>query len=491
MAKRKQPDPTKPDPTRRAPSKQPLAATLPRKRFIGWWPLLQQYGMLLTRHSRLIGNLGIPGACQATLRHQMAGLDWRIVTRDGQENEETRYYTLLLENARDAMGNVVGGSGLFDLLAQDILTAHEGGNVEVVRLRGGKHDGVPIGLYAMDAATLKWRGGDEPIVQISEAGREVARFAHDEVMHVCWTRYAEAGHTWYNRHPIQVAWVAINALAAADDYNYSILTEVIPQGILNLGPGFDRKKAMEWREAWRAAKQGGKLDDIGLLWGTEKAEFIRFQEPLREQPYQHMAYWYLTVVTAAFEMSPLDLGFMTQLNTKAGAEVSLELSRAKGLRHLLRVIKQAVEYWILPEGLMLEWPDLDPTDEEIEARTRKINAEAITSAVMGMWMSPDEARKEAQRLGVFDFTVVVDEADSNTDEVGKAPRYYLSQRPVSQDMDPCLVRRRSKCRIGPGKGRVSKMGEGRHNMFRRHSYRTYYLRRKTGPFRTCHHHFTF
>jgi SPP1 gp7 family putative phage head morphogenesis protein len=397
---------TKPDPTQRAPSKQPMVATLgPRGRFIGWWALLQQYGVLKTRHSRLIGNQGIPGACQATLRHQMAGLDWRIVTKDGEENDETRYYTLLLENARDALGNVIGGSGLFDLLAQDILTAHEGGNVEIVRIRGGQYDGVPIGLYAMDASTLRWDGHDEerPVAQVSAAGRELARFAHDEVMHVCWSRYADAGMQWYNYHPVQTAWVAINALAAGDDYNYSLLTEVIPQGILNLGPGFTEDMAKEWREAWRQARQGGKLEDIGLLWGTERAEFIRFNEPLKDQPFQHMSYWYLTIVTAAFEMSPLDLGFMTQLNTKAAAEAVTELSRNKGLRHLLRSIKQAVEYWILPEGLALEWPDLDPTDEVYEAQARKTNAEAISTAVMGFWMTPEEARREAQKLGVFDF----------------------------------------------------------------------------------------
>jgi len=383
-----------------------MIATLgPRGRFIGWWALLQQYGVLETRHSRLIGNQGIPGACQATLRHQMAGLDWRIVTKDGEENEETRYYTLLLENARDTLGNIIGGSGLFDLLAQDILTAYEGGNVEIVRIRGGQYDGVPIGLYAVDASTLRWDGQDEeqPIVQISAAGRELARFAPDEMMHTCWSRYADAGMQWYNRHPVQIAWVAINALAAGDDYNYSLLTEVIPQGILNLGPGFTEEMAKAWREAWRQARQGGKLEDIGLLWGTEKAEFIRFNEPLKDQPFQHMSYWYLTIVTAAFEMSPLDLGFMTQLNTKAAAEAVTELSRNKGLRHLLRVIKQAVEYWILPDGLVLEWPDLDPTDEVYAAQARKTNAEAISTAVMGFWMTPEEARREAQRLGVFDF----------------------------------------------------------------------------------------
>ncbi len=103
-----------------------------------------EFELLRTEHSRIVGNQGIPGACGNTLRHQMAGLTYKILTDEEQETPETEYYTLLLDNARDALGNVIGGSGLFDLLAQDILTAHQGGNIEIVRVRNGRYAGVPV-----------------------------------------------------------------------------------------------------------------------------------------------------------------------------------------------------------------------------------------------------------------------------------------------------------------------------------------------------------
>lgn len=403
-----------PDPTRAAPSKQyPISATLgPRNVFTGWWAMLQRYGMLKTKHSRIIGGQGIPGNCSETLRDQVQGLEWKILTADGEENEETEYYTLLLNNARDENGAIIGAGGLFDLVAQDTLNALEGGCGEVVRIRDGQYDGVPIGLYAIDGATMQWRprspDDEEPIVQVSpDLQTEVVRFRQDEVMHCIWGRYTQRGLQWYNRHPIQIAWVAINCLAAGDDKNYSLLTDVVPQGILNLGSGFGHEKAMEWRDAWRAARQGGKLEDIGLLWGTDKIDFVRFNEVLKEQPFQHMSYWYLTIVTGAHGMSPLDIGFMTQLNTKAGAEVSAELSKNKGLAHLSQVIKKAVEYWILSEGLKLVWPDIDPTDEAVRAKVRETNAKAISTAYdQGMgWLSEEEARAEAKRLEVFALEV--------------------------------------------------------------------------------------
>jgi hypothetical protein len=399
--------------------------------------MLKQYGMLGTKHSRAVGGQGVPGNCIETLLGQMEGLDWRIVTRDGNEKtDETDFYMLLMENARDENGAVIGGSGLFSLLGQDILTTHEGGNVEIVRIRGGRYDGVPIALYAMDGSTVRWKprspGDDEPIVQVGEdsIGKELARFRTDEVMHSCWRRYMQRGLQWYNRHPIQVAWVALNCLAAGDDYNYSLLTEVVPQGILDLGD-IGRDEAMQWRDAWKAARRGGKLDDIAILWGSKSRDpkFLKFNEQLQDQPFQHMAYWYLTIVTGSFGMSPLDIGFMTQLNTKAGAEVSAELSRNKGLSHLLQVIKKAVELWILPEHLSLAWPDLDPSDEQVEAETRRMNTEALVTALAGGLVDLPEARAEAVRLRVFDIDAEDVEGIGETD-VGKAS--YVAKSHVAR-----------------------------------------------------------
>ncbi len=414
------------DPREGAPSKQAAPATLgTRGTFAGFRSLFRRYGMLKTGQARAIGTQGIAGNCSGTLRDQMQGLQWKVLTTDGKETDETDYYTLLMENARDENGAIIGASGLFDVLAQDVLMAHEGGACEVVRLDKGPNAGVPIALYAMDGGTLRWapRSADdeEPIAQVEgEVGSELARFRQDEVMHIVWNRYAERGLHWYNRHPVQVAWVALNCLAASDDYSYSLLTEVVPQGLLDLGKGFDAEKAAQWRDAWRAARQSGKLEDIGLLWGTEGAQFIRFQEPMKDQPFQTMNYWYLTIVAGAFGLTPLDIGFMTQINTKAGSETVAEQSRHKGLAHLLQVVKQAVGFWILPTGLELVWPDLDPSDERVEAETREANARAITAAYAGGmgWLKREQAQAEAVRLGVFEIGAVQPEPEGGEQEPG-------------------------------------------------------------------------
>lgn len=397
----------RPNPEQLERSKSLVPATLSRYSFPGWWRVLSSF-VLSTEQSRNIGTQGIPGACVGTLKHQIVGLKWRLRTEDGDENADTEYYTLLLENARDGEGNVVGCESFLAKGIDDILKANEGWNYEIVRVPNGPYAGVPVNLIYIDAATLEPTGSAAaPVRQILDGVNEVARFAPSEIGRGSWEQYNTRGREWFNLHPILKNYVSLAMLAAEDDYTYELLTNVIPQGLLNLGTGFDREKATTWKKAWEEAKAGGKLNDIALLYGTSDAKFLPFTTPPSDMPFQHASYWYLTVVTANFEMSPFDLGFMTQINTRAGSEATVELSKNKGLRHLLNCLRRSIQHNVLPRGVVLEFPDLDPSDEQVEASTRAANTDSITKAVGGPWMSADEGRKEANRLKVY-------ELDTNT-----------------------------------------------------------------------------
>ena len=391
-----------PDPTVLAGSKS-IPATLPRYGFAGWWSILQRF-ILSTEQARNIGGAGVPGACAGTLVHTITGMDWEIRTEDGEETDETHYYELLLDQARDSTGAVIGFERFLEKGAMDVLTANEGWNYEIFRVPSGRNSGVPVNLIYMDAAELEPTGNPEaPVQQRLPAGGAGPTFTEYEVGRALWESYNKRGLEFYNRHPILKSYVALSMLTAEDDYTYELMTQVIPQGLLNLGIGFDREKAMAWKQAWQEAKAGGKLDDIALLWGTDGADFIPFQTPAAEMPFQHASYWYLTMVTANFEMSPFDLGYMTQINTKAGSEATVELSRNKGLRHLLTICKRSIERNVLPEGLELRFPDLDPSDEQAEASIREANTRAIVQATGGAVMTQEEGRAELVRLKAYEI----------------------------------------------------------------------------------------
>lgn len=411
MAER--PDPRKLGSAKSVVTGEKLAVS--RNPFIGWWEVLRRL-KLKTGEARSIGQTGIPGACVGTLKHQLAGLSWRVLTEDGEETPETAYYTLLLEQARDADGTVIGLEGFVERLAGDVLMANEGANYEIFRVPRGPFRGVPVNLLYIDGAQMQPTGNPKmPYRQYIDRDN-VVLFDPFSIGRVRWESYQDARLVFYNLHPVIKAYVAISMLSAEDDYQFELMTQIIPQGIMNLGSGFDRKKALEWKAGWEAAKVGGKLNDIALLYGSADAEFIPFNPPPSDLPFSESGYWYLTTLTALFEMSPFDLGFMTQINTKAGSEMTVEVSRGKGIKHLTTVIQCSLEQNVLPEGLVMEFEDIDPVDDLKDSQVRANNAAAISDAVKNLWITPAQAVEEARRLGVFDVSTPEMDAEEETNK---------------------------------------------------------------------------
>jgi len=360
---------------------------------IGWRSFYTRHGYLTTYQMRRIGNWGLPGAAKATLIHQMTGLSFQILNAEKEEDQQTEYYTLLIEHANDGVG---GPLVFFNRVADDIVTALEGGPFEIVRT----DEGIPVALYNVDACTIRPTFDPEtPFYQKAPYTAEWIPFARDELAQILWYPFTEIESSFFSRSPIQLAYVAISILADGDDYNMRLLKEVIPQGILNLGPGFDIKKAREWKKAWDEAKEGGRLGDLGLLWGTDKAEFIRLYPPPKDMGFENLEHWYSTIIAAAFEMSILDLGILTKVSTKAAAESQERVSKRQGLRHLMQLIKHAMELYVLPEGYIFEWEDIDPTDEKDEAQIQRTRAFAVKMLCDAL--GPEVGPQEAARQGLL------------------------------------------------------------------------------------------
>jgi len=300
---------------------------------------------------------------------------------------------MLIEHANDGIG---GPLVFFNRVADDIVTALEGGLFEVVRT----DQGIPIALYNVDASTIRPSFDPGiPFYQKAPYTAEWIPFGRDELAQILWYPFTEIESPFYSRSPIQLAYMAISILADGDDYNMRLLKEVIPQGILNLGPGFDIKKARAWKDEWDNAKQGGRLGDIGLLWGTEKADFLRLYPPPKDMGFENLEHWYATIIAACFEMSILDLGILTRVSTKAAAESQERISKRQGLRHLIQVLKQAVELYLLPEGYTHNWEDIDPTDEKDDAEIKRTRAFAVRMLVEAL--GDDLGPREAARQGLL------------------------------------------------------------------------------------------
>lgn len=378
-------------------SKQPTPpATLMRGG--GLTNLFTRYGLLTTPQMRALADRQIaPGVCRSTLLHQVTGLEWAITDSTGEDirsTKEGRFWYSLFDNAASSGGFRMGFHTFLDRFAEDILTAREGGNIEVVRDAGG----VPIQLLNIDAQTLKFTGdSDYPFIQKVPWGEESPPLEYTRVLHAAWHPFVEIGQELSNRTPIQMAYTAIAILAASDEYNYNLLTDVVPLGILNLGPGFDEERAKLWKAAWDADMQAANPSRIGLLYGTDKVSWTRLSTLLQDMAFESTSYWYTALVAACFEMSILDISILTRVSTRAAAEAQWAQSRRQGLRKLMQVIKHSFEYYVLPEGLFWTWEDIDITDDATRARINRDRAITLATLVSLAILSPEQALMEAQK----------------------------------------------------------------------------------------------
>lgn len=374
----------------------------------GW--LVAQYGSrspdrLTTIQMRNICDSQIvPQACRNTLKHTVAGLDWHLADapeggKDIRGTVEGDHYYAVLENPLDAAGNTITFPDWVDLGTDDILTAREGGCSEIVRDKKG----VPQHILTIDGATVRFTGDSrKPVYQVSPWGEVGEAWEADRFFQARWHPNPRMGAELTNRAPVQLAYTGIAILASSDTYNFKLITEPVPAGALNLGPGFTRDEATAWKASWDRGMVGINPEPLALLYGTQNVQYISFRPPLKDMAFETSFHWYASLVAACFEISILDISILTRVSTRAAAEQQSEATKRQGLRHLMRKWKQAIERHILPEGVFFIWEDIDPTDEKVEAEIAEAIVSRLAAAKGAGFITAEQGFLEMKRLKCLD-----------------------------------------------------------------------------------------
>jgi len=352
---------------------------------------------------RRISNEGIPAICKGTLIDQaIVGLSWEILNSHGGTDATTTYFTMLLNQANDGEG----AGPFFGRLSDDVLTTLQGGHFEIAL----SPDDIPVALYNVDSATIEPTNSEEyPWLQ-SYKTIEVAKFRDNEMAHVLWHPYTEIGLVKQNRTPISLAYQYIIILAAADDWNFDLLSDPFPAGVLSL-PGATPEEVEAFKMAWDNAISGGKLRDIAVIYGLDlkQAQHIKLTRPPTDMAFEVTDHWYASLVAAAFEMSILDISILTRVSTKAGAESQERTSQQQGQRKLRKVVQASVENWILPEGYNFRWIVPKPEDEETQAAADERRARALFYLIQGL--GPEAGYETAVDMGVIPVAGVPKQAE--------------------------------------------------------------------------------
>lgn len=392
----------------------------PLRRLLVSNALVSGDNVLETRKLRHLAGWGIPGVCVSTLLHQLEGLGWQITNPDRQSDNVTEYFTWLFKYANDGMG---GANTLFSKLAEDTLACQTGGFVEVVR----NFDGIPTALYSIDGETIRLTREPETPYAQTFFGMDVAYFGPTDLLQITWRPFTEWSKMGLNRTPVQIAYDYINVLAMGDEYNKRTLTEDVPSGILNLGEQFDRRTALEWKEVWDAEMSSDpRLNKFGIVWGTNKIDFQQFSIPPKDMAFSDTALWYAMLITAAFELTPLDIGLTaTRIMAGAAAEQQMSLSKRRGLRALLSKLEEGVQRLILPPGYTFKFESIDSTDQRDRAAIAQMETQAIAQLVSALGPAGLE---EARAKGIISSTTSLDEAAKWLEEARQMQRDQQEQQ---------------------------------------------------------------
>ncbi len=138
---------------------------------------------------------------------------------------------------------------------------------------------------------------------------------------------------------LEVAKTTIDALLNASRYNAKMVTQAVPDGIMDLGEGLRDNQVDEFKAYMESEVLGQKA--MAYIGGSKGAQFIRFNEKNRDMQYVEWLNWEVLVFCAVMQISPQDIGFSIHIN-KAEGEVQQDISESKGLIPVLGAVQDFI-----------------------------------------------------------------------------------------------------------------------------------------------------
>ncbi len=355
-------------------------------------------GALTSPQMRILSDSGIPAICKSTLIDQaVGGLSFKILNPQGEEDAQTEFHTMLVENANDGEG----ATPFFERFCDDVLSTVQGGYFEAFT----NDDGVPLALYNVDAITIAPTFEvDTPWAQFID-NEEPVRFPFRNMAHAYWLPTVKFGANIYNKTPIQMIYTYLCILAASDDWNLDLLADPFPASVLALA-GATQEEAEAFKSSWDEAISGGRLQDIAVIFGLDlkQATQLKLTRPPTDMAFEITNHWYSSLVAASYQMSIMDISLLTKVSTKAAADTQQQISAQQGQRKLRKITSEAMEKWVLPQGYQWKWIIPKPDDERTQANALESRSRGIFYLVQAY--GPDRGDQMAREIGLIPSTEV-------------------------------------------------------------------------------------
>lgn len=350
--------------------------------------------------------------CRETLIANLLALDWTIVARDSNQQDELRpkilEYTKLFENA-DAYYSDLDYTGEIEWIVKDLLDLPFGGCAELGRKGDDPAEDVAW-VRPMDAGTLiPTLNYDYPVYQrVPDTTFPGVPFPRYAVSRVYLSPRTEIRREGWGMAPPEKIYLAMAMLARGDKYYAELLLNVPEAGILDL-MDMEKDSALEWVNGWADLGNGTNPFKIPVLYEhNTPANFISFGKLPNDLMFDRNIMRYASIVCAGYGMTLSDIGLSTSSGnggeTLAGTIRSERKTKRTGFA-LLKKKLIAYKNRMLPPALEFRLIDYDDELQVALGRARLANAQAQEILIRNQVFSPDEARLQTMQDGLVTITI--------------------------------------------------------------------------------------
>lgn len=328
-----------------------------------------------------------------------AAFSWKI---EGPEQKAKKW--------QERLQNANFGQGWANLITQitvDLSTQDHGAFIEIIR-DGARFDSEVIGLAHLDSARCYPTGRPEDPVWYQDRMGKFHKLMWWQVVHL-----QEMPSTYENMPGLGYCALTRLLLACRMIRDISIYIQEKVGGrnarAVTLVKGVTAKAV---QEAWDAAKL--RYDSAGMFRysmpllisavdpkadiGFETLEIASLPDgfDLDVSEKQYTTQLAMAFMTDYQEFAPLPGG---NLGTSAQSEILHAKSRGKGPGLFMKLISEAINFWVLPDDLEFKWDEQDPDADSTEAMNSKTRGESRALRIASGELTPSVARMIALQDG--------------------------------------------------------------------------------------------
>lgn len=360
-----------------------------------------------------VQNQPIAVVFRETLISYLQALDWAIVPRDADKQdelkEEIKYYTKLFENTNGYYSELDFSSHI-EFVGKDLLDLPFGGAAEIGR-EDDSPDGKVVWIRPLDGGTLAPTLNKEwPVMQrIPDYNvADPVFFPSDSISRIFMSPRTELRREGWGMAPPEKIYLALELLWRGDKYYADLLLNTPEVGILDLGD-MEKSSAEQWVKSFQDLMYGVNPMKIPVVYEhTTETKWIPFGKLPNDIMFDGITRKYASIVGAGYGMTLDDIGMGGSSgnggNTLAGTIRSERHTSSSG-KAVCK--KKFINYFnkFLPEYLMFKWIDYNAEEQVASGRAMLAFSQGAKTLIDSQVFSPDEMRTQAIRSGIINILV--------------------------------------------------------------------------------------